>query len=53
MNIKQLKIRLHPTNHKHLKVLAAKQEKTLNDVVNQAVREFIIKHEGIQNEKNK
>jgi len=44
MKNKQLKIRLHPIVHKELKVAAAEQGHSINYVVTQALREFLIKH---------
>jgi len=41
---KRLIISMKPSEHKELKVLSSKQEKTMNFIVNQALREFIIKH---------
>lgn len=45
MNTKQLKVRLHPNTHKEVKLMAAIQEKSMNGIINQAIREFIIKHQ--------
>lgn len=44
MKNKQLIIRLHPIVHRELKVAAAEQGHSINYVVNQALREFLIKH---------
>lgn len=46
MEKKQLKIRVHPTQHKDLRILAAKHGKSINFIVEQALREFILKHKG-------
>ena len=53
-NHKRLIISMKPNKHKELKLLAAFQGKTMNFIVMQALREFILKHNGGNNErKNK
>ena len=44
MKDKRLIISMKPSNHKELKILAANQGKTMNFIVQQALREFILKH---------
>lgn len=41
---KRLTIAIKPSKHEELKVLSARQRKTMNFIVNQALREFMIKH---------
>jgi len=47
---KQLKVRIHPTKHKRLKVLAAKQGKSLNYIMDVAIAEFLAKYEDLNYE---
>lgn len=42
---KRLIIAMKLSKHKELKVFAAKQGKTMNFIIQQALREFLIKHE--------
>ena len=41
---KQLKVRVHHIVHKELKIAAAEQGHSINYIVVQALREFLIKH---------
>jgi len=43
---KRFIISMKPSKHKELKILAIEQGKTMNFIVQQALREFIIKHRG-------
>ena len=47
MKKKQLKITVHPTIHKRLKMLAAKQCKSLNYIMDVAIANFLAKYEHI------
>jgi len=47
---KQLKIRVHPNKHKRLKLLAIKQEKSLNYIMDVAIAEFLAKYENLDYE---
>lgn len=44
MKDKRFIISLRPSKHKELKIMAIEQVKTMNFIVNQALREFMIKH---------
>ena len=41
---KRLIISMRPSKHKELKIFAANHKKTMNFIVQQALREFILKH---------
>lgn len=51
MNKKQVKIRLHPNKHKRLKLLAIKQEKSLNLVMEIAIDMYLAEYESLNYEK--
>jgi len=45
---KRLIIAMKPSKHQELKILAAKHGKTMNFIVQQALREFILKHTTVE-----
>ena len=47
---KELKIRVHSNIHKRLKVLAAKQCKSLNFIMDVAIADFLAKYEHLNYE---
>jgi len=50
MEKKELKIRVHPSIHKRVKLLAAKQEKSINYIMEVAIAEFLAKYENLNYE---
>jgi len=42
--LKRLSVTLNPSLHKRLKVYAANADVTMNDVVIEALREYLLKH---------
>jgi len=51
MTRKEIKVRLHPSKHKRLKVLAAKQGKSLNFIMEVAIADFLAKYENLDYDK--
>jgi len=47
---KELKIRVHPNTHKRLKILATKQEKSINFIMEVAIAEFLARYESLNYE---
>ena len=47
---KELKIRVHPNTHKKLKILATKQEKSINFIMEVAIAEFLARYESLNYE---
>ena len=50
MERKELKIRIHPNKHRRLKVLASKQGKSLNFIMEVAIADFLAKYEKLNYE---
>ena len=48
MGLKAFIVRVQEEKHKQLKQMAYEQEKTMNFLANQALREFIIKYENVK-----
>lgn len=38
-----MKLRIHPENHRQIKIFAAEDSKSINFIINQALREYILK----------
>jgi len=52
MENKQIKVRIHPENHRQIKVFAAEDCKSINFIINQAIREYILKRKENGRETN-
>jgi len=50
MERKQLKLRIHPTKHRRLKILACKQGKSINYIMEIAIADFLAKYEKLNYE---
>ena len=48
---KELKVRVHPNIHKRLKLLATKQGKSINFIMDVAIAEFLAKYEKLNYDK--
>jgi predicted HicB family RNase H-like nuclease len=47
MERKEIKVRIHPSKHKRLKILAAKQGKSLNFIMEISIADFLARYENL------